>query len=143
MRFLALCTSVFCAAFLCIAGAAAQTSGKPAASYPAKPVRFIIPYPPGGTSDILARLVGIKFTEAWGQSVLVDSRSGASGNIGSEFVARAPADGYTFLVTDIGNLSVSPNVFKLTYDPHKDLAAVSTISYSPHLLAVHPSLPIN
>jgi len=142
MRFVALCCSVFCAALLCIAGAAAQTAAKPAASYPSKPIRIIIPYPPGGTSDILARLVGIKITEAWGQSVLVDNRTGANGNIGAEFVARAPADGYTYLVTDIGNLSVAPNVFKLSYDPHKDLAPVTTISYSPHLLTVHPSLPI-
>src|SRR5688500_2504318 len=143
MRTLALCSTLGCAAFLCIAGAAAQTPGaKPAASFPAKPVRIIIPYPPGGTSDILARLLGIKITESWGQSVLVDNRTGANGNIGAEFVARAPADGYTYLVTDIGNLSVAPNVFKLNYDPHRDLAPVTTISYSPHLLTTHPSLPV-
>src|ERR1700738_4108665 len=101
MRSLAQCTSLGCAAFLCIAGAAAQTpAAKPAPSFPTKPIRIIIPYPPGGTSDILARLLGVKITEAWSQSVLVDSRSGANGNIGSEFVARAPADGYTYLVTD-------------------------------------------
>jgi tripartite-type tricarboxylate transporter receptor subunit TctC len=143
MRSLALCSSLGFAALLCIAGAAAQTPAvKPAASFPTKPIRIIIPYPPGGTSDILARLVGVKITEAWSQSVLVDSRSGANGNIGSEFVARAPADGYTYLLTDIGNLSVAPNVFKLSYDPHKDLAAVTTVSYSPHLLTTHPSLPV-
>lgn len=143
MRVLALSSSLGCALFLCIAGAYAQTpAAKPAASYPAKPLRIIIPYPPGGTSDILARLLGVKVTEAWGQSVLVDNRTGANGNIGAEFVARAPADGYTFLVTDIGNLSVAPNVFKLNYDPHRDLATVTTISYSPHLLTTHPSLPV-
>ena len=143
MRSLALCSSLCCAAFLCISGAAAQApAAKPAASYPNKPLRIIIPYPPGGTSDILARLLGVKITESWGQSVLVDNRTGANGNIGAEFVARAPADGYTFLVTDIGNLSVAPNVFKLPYDPHRDLAAVTTISYSPHLLTTHPSLPV-
>src|SRR5688572_821989 len=143
MRFLALSSTLGCAAFLCIAGAAAQApAGKPAASYPAKPIRIIIPYPPGGTSDILARLLGVKITESWGQTVVVDNRTGANGNIGAEFVARAPADGYTYLVTDIGNLTVAPNVFKLNYDPHRDLAAVSTISYSPHLLTTHPSLPV-
>ena len=143
MRFLALSSSLGCLAFLCITGAGAQTpAAKPAASYPSKPLRIIIPYPPGGTSDILARLLGVKITESWGQTVLVDNRTGANGNIGAEFVARAPADGYTFLVTDIGNLSVAPNVFKLTYDPHKDLTAVTTISYSPHLLTTHPSLPV-
>ena len=143
MRFIALCVSLCCAAFLCIAGAGAQTpAAKPTAAFPAKPIRIIIPYPPGGTSDILARLLGIKVTESWGQSVIVENRTGANGNIGAEFVARAPADGYTYLVTDIGNLSVAPNVFKLPYDPHKDLAAVTTISYSPHLLTTHPSLPV-
>ena len=143
MRFPALCASLCCATFFCIGGAVAQTpAAKPATSYPSKPLRIIIPYPPGGTSDILARLLGVKLTESWGQTVLVDNRTGANGNIGAEFVARAPADGYTFLVTDIGNLSVAPNVFKLTYDPHKDLTAVTTISYSPHLLTTHPSLPV-
>ena len=143
MRYLAPCISLCSAAFLCITGAHAQTpAAKPGGAYPAKPIRIIIPYPPGGTSDILARLLGIKLTESWGQSVIVENRTGANGNIGAEFVARAPADGYTYLVTDIGNLSVAPNVFKLNYDPHKDLTSVSTISYSPHLLTTHPSLPV-
>src|SRR3954470_2988336 len=143
MRSVAICTSLCCATLLCIADAGAQTpAAKPTAGFPGKPIRIIIPYPPGGTSDILARLLGVKVTEAWGQSVIVDNRTGANGNIGAEFVARAPADGYTYLVTDIGNLAVAPNVFKLPFDPNKDLAAVSTISYSPHLLTVHPSLPV-
>jgi tripartite-type tricarboxylate transporter receptor subunit TctC len=143
MRSLMLCSTIGCSAVLCISGAAAQApAAKAAASFPAKPIRIIIPYPPGGTSDILARLVGIKITDAWGQSVVVENRTGANGNIGAEFVARAPADGYTYLLTDIGNLSVAPNVFKLTYDPHKDLATVTTVSYSPHLLTTHPSLPV-
>jgi tripartite-type tricarboxylate transporter receptor subunit TctC len=143
MRCFASGTSLCCAALLFAANAGAQApAAKPAAAFPAKPIRIIIPYPPGGTSDILARLLGIKITESWGQTVLVDNRTGANGNIGAEFVARAPADGYTYLVTDIGNLSVAPNVFKLNYDPHKDLAPVTTISYSPHLLTTHPSLPV-
>src|SRR5688500_18593391 len=112
MRTLTLCTSLCCAAFVSIGSSSAQTpAAKPGAAYPAKPVRIIIPYPPGGTSDILARLLGVNITESWGQPVVVDNRTGANGNIGAEFVARAPADGYTFLVTDIGNLSVAPNVF--------------------------------
>ena len=144
MRFLAQCGSLGCAAFLCIAGASAQTpAAKSVASYPSKPIRIIIPYPPGGTSDILARLLGVKITEAWSQQVLVDNRTGANGNIGLELTARATPDGHTVVLTDIGNLSVAPNVFKLGYDPHKDLAAVTTISYSPHLLTTHPSLPVN
>jgi tripartite-type tricarboxylate transporter receptor subunit TctC len=143
MRVLAQYSSLGCAAVLCIAGASAQTpAGKPAAAFPTKAIRIIIPYPPGGTSDILARLVGQKITEAWGQPVVVDSRSGANGNIGSEFVARSPADGYTYLLTDIGSLSVASNVYKLSYDPHRDLAAVTIVSYSPHLLTTHPSVPV-
>ena len=143
MRIFALRTSLCCAALCYVAAAGAQApAAKPAAAFPSKPIRIIIPYPPGGTSDILARLLGVKITESWGQTVLVDNRTGANGNIGAEFVARAPADGYTYLVTDIGNLSVAPNVFKLNYDPHRDLAAVTTISYSPHLLTTHPSLPV-
>ena len=143
MRFAMRRISLCCAGLLCIANTGAQTpAAKPATAYPGKPIRVIIPYPPGGTSDILARLLGVKMTEAWGQTIIVENRTGANGNIGAEFVARAPADGYTYLLTDIGNLSVAPNVFKLTYDPHKDLASVSTVSYSPHMLTVHPSLPV-
>src|SRR5215210_1794946 len=143
MRFVALFSSLCCAALLGIGSAGAQApAAKPTAAYPTKPLRIIIPYPPGGTSDILARLLGVKVTEDWAQSVIVENRTGANGNIGAEFVARAPADGYTYLLTDIGNLSVAPNVFKLPYDPHKDLATVTTVSYSPHLLTTHPSLPV-
>jgi len=120
----------------------AAQSGKPAASYPTKPVRIIIPYPPGGTSDILARLIGVKLHEIWGQPVLVENRSGASGNLGMEVASRSAPDGYTFALTDIGNLAISPSVYKLSFDPLKDLAAVTVVSYSPHLLTVHPSLPV-
>jgi tripartite-type tricarboxylate transporter receptor subunit TctC len=121
--------------------AAQAPAGKSA--WPARPIRIVIPYPPGGTSDILARLLGVKVTENWGQQVIVENRTGANGNIGAEVVARAQPDGYTFLLTDIGNLSIAPSVYKLTYDPLKDLTPVTTVSYSPHLLAVHPSVPVN
>ena len=117
-------------------------ASKAAAGYPVKPVRFVIPYPPGGTSDILARLVGVKLHEMWGQPVVVENRSGAAGNVGVEFTARAAPDGYTFVLTDIGNLAISPSVYKLSFDPLRDLTAVTVVSYSPHLLTVHPSLPV-
>ena len=113
-----------------------------AASFPAKPLRIIVPYPPGGTSDILSRLIGAKITENWGQTVIVENRTGANGNIGAEFVARSPADGYTYLLTDIGNLSVAPSVYKLPFDIVRDFTPVTTVSYSPHLLTVHPSVPV-
>jgi tripartite-type tricarboxylate transporter receptor subunit TctC len=129
-------------AFITISAEAQAQAGKPAATYPTKPIRIIIPYPPGGTSDILARLIGTKITENWGQQVLVENRTGASGNIGVELAARAAPDGYTFVLTDIGNLSNAPNVYKLPFDIFKDLTPVTTVSYSPHMLATHPSLPV-
>jgi tripartite-type tricarboxylate transporter receptor subunit TctC len=132
-----------CAALLCVPAASAQApAGKPAGNWPARAIRIVIPYPPGGTSDILARLIGVKVTENFGQQVIVENRTGANGNIGAEAVARAQPDGYTFLLTDIGNLSIAPSVYKLSYDPLKDLTPVTTVSYSPHLLTVHPSVPV-
>ncbi|MCC6535631.1 MAG: tripartite tricarboxylate transporter substrate binding protein [Burkholderiales bacterium] len=132
-----------CVAMLCLAESYAQAPGaKPAANYPTRPVRIVIPYPPGGTSDILARLIGVKVTEAWGQQFIVENRTGANGNIGAEVVARAAPDGYTYLLTDIGNLSIAPSVYKLPFDPLKDLTTVTIVSYSPHLLTVHPSVPV-
>ena len=128
-----------CAAAYLTGNALAQS---PAASFPAKPLRIIVPYPPGGTSDILSRLIGAKVTENWRQTVIVDNRTGANGNIGAEFVARSPADGYTYLLTDIGNLSIAPNVYKLPFDILRDFAPVTTVSYSPHLLTTHPSVPV-
>ena len=113
-----------------------------AQNYPVKPVRVIVPYPPGGTSDILTRLLGAKLTESWGQQVLTDNRTGAGGNIGAELTARAAPDGYTLMLTDIGNLVTSSILYsKLSFDVLRDFAPVVTVSYSPHLLAVHPSVP--
>ncbi len=120
----------------------AAITGAAAQNYPAKPVRVIVPYPPGGTSDILTRLLGAKLTESWGQQVLTDNRTGAGGNIGAELTARAAPDGYTLMLTDIGNLVTSSILYsKLSFDVLRDFAPVVTVSYSPHLLAVHPSVP--
>ena len=114
-----------------------------AQTYPSRPVRVIIPYPPGGTSDILTRLIGAKLTESWGQQVIADNRTGASGNIGAEIAARAAPDGHTLLLTDIGNLVLSSVLFsKLPFDVLRDFAPVTTVSYSPHLLVTHPSVPV-
>jgi len=113
-----------------------------AQNYPAKPIRIIVPYPPGGTSDILTRMVGQKLTESWGQSVIADSRPGAAGIIGVELTVRAPADGYTLVLMDVGNPTIIPSVYrKVPFDTARDLAPVGMVSYSPHLLSVHPSLP--
>ncbi len=114
-----------------------------AQTWPAKPIRMIVPYPSGGTSDILARLIGQKLTEAWGQQIVVDSRPGANGTIGTDIVVRSPPDGYTFLLTDVGNLMITPLTLpKLPFDPVRDLAPIGMVSYSPHLLSVHPSVPV-
>lgn len=127
--------ALFAAASLLALPSVAQT-------YPSKPIRVIVPYPPGGTSDILTRLIGAKLTESWGQQVIADNRSGASGNIGAALTARSAPDGYTLLLTDVGNLTISSVVFsKLPFNLLEDFAPVTTISYSPHLLAAHPSVP--
>jgi len=123
------------AALLTATPAAAQT-------YPAKPVRIVVPVPPAGSSDILARLVGAKLAETWGQPVVVENRPGANGNIGAELVARAAPDGYTVMMTDVGNLSISPSLYKLPFDVIGDFSPVTIVSYSPHMLLTHPSVPV-
>lgn len=113
-----------------------------AQSWPTKPIKVIVPYPPGGTSDILARALGPGMQAALGQPWVVENKPGATGNVGADFVAKSPADGYTILLADIGSLAISPSVFKeLPFDPVKDFAPVIMVAYSPHLLVVHPSVP--
>jgi len=115
-----------------------------AQTYPAKPIRIVVPYAPGGTSDILARQIGPKLTEAWGQPVVVENKPGANGNVGADFVAKSAPDGYTLLLTDLGGLVISASVYpKLPFDPSKDFSPVVMVSYSPHVLAVHPSVKAN
>ena len=113
-----------------------------AQQWPAKPIRIIVPYPPGGTSDILARALSPGLQSAFGQPVVVENKPGATGNVGADFVAKSPPDGYTLLLGDIGSLAISPSVFAaLPFDPVKDFAPVVMVAYSPHLLVVHPSVP--
>lgn len=115
-----------------------------AQAYPAKPIRIIVPFAAGGTSDILARAIGPKLTAAWGQPVVIENKTGANGNVGAEFVVRSAPDGYTMLLSDVGALAISPSVYpSLPFDPIKEFAPVIMISYSPHVLAVHPSVPAN
>ena len=119
-------------------------AGSPAAqmAYPAKPIRVVVPYPAGGTSDILTRMVGAKFTESWGQQVIADVRPGANGNIGVEIVTRSAPDGYTLVLMDIGNLSISPSMYKVPFDIIRDLTPITTVTFSPYLLTTHPSVPV-
>jgi tripartite-type tricarboxylate transporter receptor subunit TctC len=112
-----------------------------AQSYPTKPIRLIVPYAAGGTSDILARQIGPKLTEAWNQPVVVENKTGANGNVGADFVAKSAPDGYTLLLTDVGGLVISASVYpQLPFNPSKDFSPVIMVAYSPHVLAVHPSV---
>jgi tripartite-type tricarboxylate transporter receptor subunit TctC len=120
--------------------AAATVAG--AAQYPERPIRMVIPFPPGGSLDVVGRIVGHKLTEVLGQNILIDNRSGASGNIGVEIVVRAPADGYTILLNTLP-LAVNPSLFaKLPFDVMRDLTPISLVAASPFVLVVHPSLPV-
>ncbi len=124
-----------CGAWCLIGAASAQ-------NYPTKTVRIIVPYPAGGTSDILARLLSAKLNDVFGQTLIVDNRPGANGNIGADLVAKSAPDGYTLLLADLGALTISPSIYKLPFDVVKDFAPVTMVTYSPHLLAVHPAVPV-
>ncbi|HVQ61085.1 MAG TPA: tripartite tricarboxylate transporter substrate-binding protein, partial [Burkholderiales bacterium] len=114
------------------------------AQYPSKPIRVVVPFAAGGTSDILARAIGPKITEAWNQPVVVENRTGANGNVGADFVAKSAPDGYTFLLSDVGALAINPSVYaNMPFDPAKDFSPIVMVSYSPHVLAVHPSVPVS
>jgi tripartite-type tricarboxylate transporter receptor subunit TctC len=129
-----------CLGVLSASHASAQDA---AAGYPKKPIRIIVPFPAGGTSDVLARMVGQKLNAAWGQPVIVENRAGANGNIGADLVAKSEADGYTLLLMDVGNLAISPTLYpKLPFSPTANLTPVTLLAYSPHLLVTYPGLPV-
>ena len=125
--------------------AAALLSGAAAwaqAAWPSKPIRIVVPYPPGGSSDIIARAVSQPLSEALKQPVIIENKAGANGNTGTDFVAKSAPDGHTLVLCDVGALAISPSVYaKLAFDPSKDLRGVTMLAYSPHLLVVHPSVP--
>jgi tripartite-type tricarboxylate transporter receptor subunit TctC len=113
-----------------------------AQTWPQKPVRVIVPFAPGGASDLMPRLVGDKLAPIWGQPVVIENRPGAAGNLGMEAGAKAPADGYTLLSAPNGNLVVNPHMYaKLSYDVFRDLAPVTRIAAVQNVLVVHPDLP--
>src|SRR3954463_1800322 len=123
--------------------AASFAAAAHAQPFPNKPIRIIVPYAAGGTSDILARQIGPKLTDAWSQPVIVENKTGANGNVGADFVAKSAPDGYTLLLTDVGGLVISASVYpQLPFNPAKDFTPVLMVSYSPHVLAVHPSVPV-
>ena len=112
-----------------------------AQAWPSKQVRIIVPYTPGGSSDIIARAIQQPLQDALKQTVIVENKPGANGNTGTDFVAKSPPDGYTILLCDVGALAITASVYtKLPFDPAKDLTGVTMLAYSPHLLVVHPSV---
>ena len=112
-----------------------------AQSFPSKSIRLIVPFPPGGGSDIIARVSAQKLSAAVGQPVVVDNRPGAGGTLGIELGMKTPADGYTLMLA-AGSYAVNPSIYKLSFDPVNDITAVIQLSQGPFLLAVHPSLPV-
>jgi tripartite-type tricarboxylate transporter receptor subunit TctC len=133
--------AVWVASTLMLAVAGSQAAH--AQQYPSKPIRIVVPFPPGGFSDVFARVIGTRMSESWGQQVIIDNRTGAGGNIGTEIVAKAPPDGYTLVNGTIGTHAVNATLFsKLPYDPVRDFTAVAFVVEAEGLLVVHPSLPV-
>ncbi len=126
-----------CGLALAGAGASAQTT------YPNKPIKFVVPFPPGGSSDVLARLLGQKLSESLGQPVTVENRPGAGGNIGAEYITRQPADGYNIVLGSSTQLATNIHLYKrLGYDPLTDFTPVSMVAVGGSILVVHPSVPV-
>jgi tripartite-type tricarboxylate transporter receptor subunit TctC len=112
-----------------------------AQSYPTKPIRWVVPFAPGGSTDTLARTLAVKLSDALGQQVVVDNRPGANGNIGMELVARAPADGHTILLGYIANVAIAPSLYeKLPFDPVKNYEPITLVATSPNVLVAHPTV---
>ncbi|HZN24023.1 MAG TPA: tripartite tricarboxylate transporter substrate binding protein [Burkholderiales bacterium] len=129
-------TSCFVACGLALAAVTA------AAQYPAKPVRFVVPYPAGGVNDIVARILGQRMTAAFNQPWVIDNRPGRGGNIGTEAVAKSPPDGYTLVHGGMGSLTLGPFLGKVPYDAVRDFTPITLTARAPNVLAVHPSLPV-
>lgn len=115
-----------------------------AQSYPQRPIRLVVPFAPGGPTDILGRAIGQKLTERWGQQIIVDNRPGAAGNIGAELVAKAQADGYTLLMGTVATHGINPGLYKnIPFDAIKDFSPICRVAAVPNVLVVHPSVPAN
>ncbi len=113
-----------------------------AQNYPAKPIRYIVPFAPGGPTDIMSRAISEKVAAAWSQPVVVDNRGGAGGNIGAELVAKSPADGYTMMIGHVGTHAINVSLYrKINFDPIKDFQPITLIATLPLALVVHPNVP--
>ncbi len=133
-----------CLATMTIGTAGGVAHAQKADTWPNRPIRLIVPFPPGGGTDLVGRSVGNKLAEALGQKVVIDNRGGAGGNIGTELAVRADPDGYTVLIGSIGAMAINPTLYagKLPFDPQRDLAPISLTSDALNILMVHPSLPV-
>jgi tripartite-type tricarboxylate transporter receptor subunit TctC len=125
-----------------VLGCALTAGAALAQPYPAKPVRFVVPFVPGGPTDIQGRMLGERLSQRLGQQVIVDNRGGAGGNIGMELTAKSPPDGYTIVIATVGTWAVNPFLYQLPYDVVKDFAPITQVSTSPGALIVHPSVPV-
>src|SRR5215468_940323 len=132
----------FAAAVVCLlALASAEVLAQ---SYPTKPIRLVVPFPAGGSLDVVARAIGQKLTDAWGQPVVIDNRPGAGGNIGADLVAKSPADGYTILEGALSTHAVNVSLYsKMPYDPVRDFAPITLVAVTPNVLVLNPSVPAN
>ena len=126
----------------CLVATALASGVVHAQAYPSKPVRFIVTYPAGGSSDVMARIIGKKLTELWGQQVLVDSRPGAAGAVGMEYAAKQAPDGYTFLLGNFGPVLANPLLNKVKYDVDKEFVPVSQITRAANILVIPNTLPV-
>ena len=130
---------ILCAGMLLTLSATAAQ----AQAYPARPIRFVVPYAPGGPLDLIARAIGQKLTEATGQAVVVDNKPGAGGNIGADIVAKAAPDGYTIVMGAVATHAINPTLYpKIPYDPVKDFTPVAMVAVVPNVLVVNPALPV-
>jgi tripartite-type tricarboxylate transporter receptor subunit TctC len=126
-----------------VAGWSSGHAASPADNYPNRPVRMIVGFPPGGGTDIMARIISPKLTEAWNQQIVIDNRIGATGTIGATLVARAAPDGYTLLMGHLSSNAIAPSLFRVPYDPAKDFAPISLVGSVPHVLVVHPAVKVS
>lgn len=134
--------SIARAVALALTLAAASTGAVHAQAYPTKPVRFVIPFAPGGGNDVIGRIVAQQMTAQLGRTVIVDNRGGAGGAVGSEAVSNAAPDGYTLLMASSGTHAINPVLYKVSYDPVRDFEPVSMLASAPSILVVHPSMPV-
>src|SRR5688572_10380691 len=115
-----------------------------AAAYPTKPVRWVVPFPPGGSADIMGRMIGQELVKAFGQQVVIENRAGASAIVGSEYVAKSAPDGYTLLQANVSQMTIHPSVYpKLPYDPLRDFAPITVLGIVTSVVVITPSLPAN